>query len=120
MSFDRRDIRTSMDVYTADNDYLGTVLRVLDGPLEPHGQSLPAPGESSRVSGELLGPMPTLAVGNGAALKQGAAAHYGAMPDSEPIGAGIIVVGRWWGLRNRRFIPLQDVQTVSLERIVVR
>ena len=29
MSFDRSDIRPSMDVYTMDNVYLGTVLRII-------------------------------------------------------------------------------------------
>ena len=120
MSFDQRDIHVAMDVYTGDNHYLGTVLKVIAEPAQPQVPMPPTLPEASLVNGELLGPMPTLPIGNAAALKQGAAAGYGTAPDAPPLGNGVIVVGRWLGLRGRRTIPLQDVQTVSLERIVLK
>lgn len=120
VSFDDRDIRAAMDVYTADNVYLGTVLRIIGG-----GATLREPGsmaapQGSLVHGELLGPMLTQPIGTVAALRQGAAAAYATAPDAEPLGAGAIVVGRWWGMIGRRVIALKNVQTVALERIVLK
>ena len=126
MSFDRRDIRPSMDVYTLDNVYLGSVVRVLPGPpaLGPAGASASraAADGASAMSGELLGPAPTLALGNRGPVAQGAEAAYGAARDgAEAIGrGGAIVVGRWWGLVGRRTIPLDAVLSVSMERVVLR
>ena len=120
MSFDYRDIRTTMDVYTLDNGYLGTVLSIQGGPPLAHKQILTTARQGSGVSGELLGPMPTQPIGNLASLQQSAGANYATAEDTMPIGAGAIVVGRWWGLAGRRVIPLADVQTVSLERVVLK
>ena len=120
MSFDRRDIRTAMDVYTLDNIYLGTVLGITSGPARTQERMPEAARQSSIVNGELLGPMPTQPIGNLASLKQSAKADYGTTPDAEPVGAGVLVIGRWWGLVGRRVISLEDVQTVSLERVVLR
>jgi hypothetical protein len=30
-----------------------------------------------------------------------------------------MVVGRWWGLRGRRTIPLSQVFAISLERVIL-
>lgn len=120
MSFDYRDIRPSMDVYTLDNSYLGTVLSIQGGPALPQKWIPPTSDRGSSISGELLGPMPTQPIGNPASLKQSAVRNYATAEDTMPIGAGTIVVGRWWGLAGRRVIPLSDVQTVSLERVVLR
>ena len=122
MSFDRRDIRPSMDVYTRDNAYLGTVLTVIQGPAgaaEEH--ALEGERQSSAVGGELLGPMPTGPIGNRGPTTQSARARYGTGPDdAQPIGHGAIVAGKWWGLVERRTLPLDLVLTVSLERVILR
>ena len=122
MSFDRRDIRPSMDVYTLDNAYLGTVLAVVPGPEPPAEGSAPAPGhEASAISGELLGPMPTQPIGNVGPQTQSARAVYATRRDGAArLGHGALKVGKWWGLAARRTIPLDAVQTVSLERVVLK
>ena len=122
MGLDRRDIRHAMDVYTRDNVYLGTVLDVLEGPARLVGECLPPAGRpTSAVSGEALGPMPTEALGNVGPRTQAARVGYGVATDhAAPLGHGAIVVGRWWGLVGRRTLPLDWVQTVTLERIVLR
>ena len=122
MSFDRRDVRPSMDVYTLDNAYLGTVLAVVPGPEPAAGESPPAPGrEASAISGESLGPMPTQPVGNAGPETQSARAAYATQPDgAERLGRGALTVGKWWGLVARCTISLDAVQTVSLERVVLK
>ena len=122
MSFDRRDIRLTMDVYTSDNVYLGTVLEIIVGPAMPAGELAPDHvDEVSAVNGELLGPMPTQTIGNTGPNTQSASAHYGAEPDTaQPLGRGRIVVGRWWGLVGRRTIPLEAVQAISMERVILK
>ncbi len=122
MGFDRRDIRPSMDVYTLDNAYLGTVLAVVSGPEPPLEEAALAPSrETSTISGESLGPMPTQPVGNAGPRTQSARAQYAAQPDgAERLGHGALTVGKWWGLAARRMIPLDAVQTVSLERVVLK
>lgn len=121
MSFDNRDIRRTMDVYTLDNHYLGTVLEVIANPARVTREQIPADAlQSSVVSGELLGPVPTLPLGNLAAQRQSASQRYATAPDGAPLGDGAMRVGRWWGLLGQRRIPLADVQAVSLERVVLR
>lgn len=132
MTFDRRDVRRGMDVYTLDDAYLGTVVWV-------RGRS-PAPkaaarrqedraNEGSAVSGELLGPMPTADLGNGGPRAQSARRAY-ATGDAlgEPLsgGARVVVLRTPLGtdlrdlLPRLRQIPIDLVQTVSLERILLR
>ncbi len=110
-----------MDVYTMDNVYLGTVLRIIVDSTTP---ARPAPGAAepgSSVQGELLGPMPTQPIGNPGPTAQSAPARYASTHDTaEPLGAGTILVGKWWGLVERRVISVDLVQTVSMERIVLR
>lgn len=121
MSFDSRDIRKNMDVYTFDNVYLGTVLGLSTGHAGADETVGVTARQSSTVNGEMLGPMPTLPLGNQAALKQSASAAYATARDSaRPLGHGTITVGKWWGLSGRLTINLRDVQTVSLERVVLK
>lgn len=123
MSFDNRDIRPSMDVYTHDNVYLGTVLKIIPERGMPATADQPVDGstQSSAVSGELMGPMPTMPIGNPGPHTQSARAGYTTQPDSaRPLGQGTLRVGKWWGLLGRRTLPLDAVQTVSLERVVLR
>lgn len=122
MSFDRADIRPAMEVYTLDNVYLGTVLAVTPGP--PHADPTPerpATMHSSAVSGELMGPMPTQSLGNTGPQRQAAGAGYASAGDgAAPLGQGSFTVGKWYGLFGKRSFPLDAVQTVSMERIILR
>lgn len=122
MSFDRRDIHPAMDVYTLDNVYLGSVLAVLPGPETPVKEHvLPEARQSSEVNGEMLGPMPTQTIGNKGPKTQSAASLYATEPESaQPLGRGDIKVGKWWGLVGSRTIPLEAIQTVSLERVILK
>ena len=121
MGFDVRDIRRGMDVYTRDNVYLGSVLEARPGPaFSEQAGAGPRPEEASEPNGELLGPMPTAPLGNPAPQQQGAARGYAASPDgARPLGRGTLRVGRWPG-PGVRTISLDEVQTVSLERVVLR
>lgn len=130
MSFDTRDIRPSMDVYTNDNVYLGTVIRVIpdsggrvvgDQAETPAEEQVAAPAQQwSEVDGEMLGPMPTQTLGNKGPSKQSARAGYAVeRDDATLIGRGSIQVGKWWGLLGSRTIAIEDVQTVSIERVVL-
>lgn len=120
--FDFHDIRRSMDVYTIDGVYVGTVLDIIPGAVVRNDeQAHERAHQSSEISGEMLGPMPTRPLGNSGPERQSAREWYAAKPDrASPIGAGAIRVGRWWGLRGRRTIPMDAVQTVSLERVVLK
>lgn len=122
MTFDRRDIRPSMDVYTLDNIYLGSVLGVIAPDVAiPHGRPVEAARQTSAISGELLGPAPTEPIGNPAPRVQSAAARYATGSDgARSLAGGAIWVGKWHGLIGRRLIPIEAIQTVSLERIVLR
>lgn len=129
MSLDRRDVRPGMDVYTLDNVYLGSVLRVEPGPLGKRGPVQAPSGPGSTVSGEALGPMPTASLGNRGPVSQSAASAYGAQDASGAItlGKGRVRVRRWLinldprtFIPRTRWIPLDLVQTVSLERVVLR
>ena len=122
MSFNRHDIRRTMDVYTCDNVYLGTVLAVTAGvPVHPQKNAAPPSDQTSEFNGELLGPMPTMAIGNLGPVNQGAQGGYATVADSpDVLGTGSLVVGKWWGLRGRWVISLDVVQTVSFERVILR
>ncbi len=122
MSFDHQDIRPSMDVYTLDNVYLGTVISMVPGPPVLTGERVLAEArQTSVINGEMFGPVPTQTRGNPGPKTQSAAAQYATQPDAAlPLGQGAIKVGKWWGLIGRRTIPLEDVQTVSLERVVLK
>ena len=121
MSFDIRDIRRPMDVFTLDGAYLGTVREVRPAPT-PTAEPPPEPSRrASEVSGEALGPAPTVEVGNRGPHTQGAANGYAARPDgAQAIGRGSIVVGRWGRYLGGRTFSVDDVLAVSLERVVLR
>src|SRR5215208_7206654 len=115
MTFDRRDIRRSLDVFTFDGGYLGVVL-ALDvpetaAPLDSRRIDL---SRTSIVSGELLGPAPTAPRGNTGPRRQSAVASYATTRDSDSLlTSGSLRVGRWPGLWGTRSIPLDAIQTVS-------
>lgn len=121
MSFNTRDIRRSMDVYTRDNVYLGTVLKIVPGPQLPAVQQVPDEArQSSLLSGELLGPAPTQPIGNRGPATQSARGMYAVVDGSTTeIGNGWLEVGKWQGLLGRDRIPVDAVLNVSLERVVL-
>ena len=126
MGFDARDIHPPLDVFSRDGVYIGSVLSVVPGRSRAHEASRPSEQEinagstSSKISGELLGPMPTGQLGNPGPTTQSANAGYAADVDGAlPLGDGAIVVGRWWGLLGRRTIPLSQVFAISLERVIL-
>ena len=121
MSFDRQDIRPAMDVYTFDNVYLGTVLEVTSGPPVADENVAEQECYSSTVSGEALGPMPTQALGNPGPVTQSANRRLATAPDGgQLLGKGTIRFGKWWGLVGNRTLPLDAVQTGSMERVVLK
>ncbi len=122
MSFDYRDIRRTMDVYTLDNAHLGMVLRVVAGtPPSRRGEAPEEVRQTGHSHGEAIGPVPTEALGNRGPGVQSPENSYGVTPDEAgPIGSGYLEVGKWWGARGHHSIPLDLVQTVSLERVVLK
>jgi hypothetical protein len=122
MGFSHRDIRPAMDVYTLDNVYLGSVFDVIPGPPSRAEEIVfEEARQTSEVNGEMLGPMPTQSIGNPGPQTQSAAKLYATEPTSgQSLGQGAIKVGKWWGLVNRRTIPLEAIQTVSLERVILK
>lgn len=126
-TFDLRDIRRTMDVYTADNVYLGSVLGIEPAPdkrparHDPRDEQPPEPhAHTSTFNGERLGPAPTADIGNAGPSTQSARRGYGAASDgATPIGRGVLRVGKWWGIASRHTIALDAVQAVSLERVVL-
>jgi hypothetical protein len=127
-SFDQRDIRRTMDVYTADNVYLGTVLRIESQPDTPsaHTETIDRQPQvfhnpEHAFNGEQLGPASTAQMGNQGPTTQSALNKYGASSDAAvAIGRGSLHVGKWWGLAGKHILPLDAVQAVSLERVVLR
>lgn len=116
------EIRRMMDVYSFDSDYLGSVLWITaDGATSGSPEFPDQLRQESKVSGESLGPAPTQRVGNPGPVTQSARQRYGIGDDPQPaIGNGTMIVGQAFGLMGIKRIPLDDVQTVALERIVLR
>lgn len=119
--FDHRDIRVSMDVWTADNNYLGTVRRVTGTRTATRAHMEPSKRRVGGFSGEMIGPVPTQSIGNTGPHTQAAHAAYATNGDgAKSLGGGKLTVGLWAGLIKRRSIALDLVQSVSLERITLR
>jgi hypothetical protein len=123
MTFDVRDIRSPLDVYTLDNTYIGSVLRVMSEYTATFDQQSPDLQQHGpdAVDGEQLGPAPTQEIGNRGPGVQAARTRYGITADDAlPLGEGDFEVGKWWGLIGRRMIPVDAVLSVSLERVVLK
>jgi hypothetical protein len=122
-SFRSTDIRRNMDVFGLDGQRIGTVIRVsadhtarTSVPDNP-----PFTPDVREFDGEATGPAPTRSVGNAGPATQAPEHRYGAATTSgESLGNGSFQVGTWYGLFGRRWISLDEVQTVSLERVVLR
>ena len=130
MSFDDRDVRRGMDVVTLDDVLLGTIVWIRRGGSR---RSVAAPAGAVRQvsarNGEALGPMPTTAVGNRGPTVQGALASFASQGKraGRPLdGAELLVLRTPIGpdfrhpLPRLRRIPVSAVQTVSLERVILR
>lgn len=121
--FRSTDIRRSMDVYGLDGAWIGTVLQVRLGEKSgDNGPDNPPFTPDTRVfDGESLGPAPTRAVGNFGPATQAPEHRYGASTRTgEPLGTGEMRVGTLFTMFGRRWISLDEVQTVSMERVILR
>jgi hypothetical protein len=131
LSFTDRDLRRGMDVYSADNVYLGTVIwvRLQGGAQDPQRSTSILTGQDA-FSGESLGPMPTARIGNSGPRSQSPRTAYASTPmvtaDCAPrrpvelLAVRMLTALNWSTLRPRVWrIPVSLVQIVSLERIVL-
>ncbi len=110
-----------MDVWTADNQYLGTVRRVMGTRTATRAHLEPSKRRGDGFSGETIGPVPTQSLGNTGPVAQAAHSAYATNGDgAKSLGGGKLTVGHWAGLIKRRSIALELVQSVSLERITLR
>jgi hypothetical protein len=120
--FSTGEIRRHMDVYTFDAQYIGSVLWIRSDTSENRTPELdPAVLEFSEIDGEAFGPAPTQSVGNRGPVKQSARQGYATQAiASATHDQGELIVGKYFGLLGLRRVPIEDIQTVALERIVLR
>ena len=121
--FRTSDIRRKMDVYSLDGVLLGTVTRVFPGSAIATGADTNLTGtpEARAFDGEAIGPAPTRVVGNpGPATQSPENAYATRAGTGDGLGSGEIEIATFAGLFRRRRLPLSEVQTVSLERVVLR
>ncbi len=121
--FRTSDIRRKMDVYTLDGVHLGTVTRVFPGDISAPvaGSGLAGTAGAREFDGEAIGPAPTRSVGNPGPGTQSPENAYGTRAHSgDGLGNGEIEIATIAGLFGRRRLPLSEVQTVALERVVLR
>ena len=121
MRFRASDIRRGMDVYTLDGHFLGTIHRIDATPDHASTPPIdPAAQQSSISDGESRGPVPTQRVGNTGPARQSAREGYGTgSPVSPALGDGTITFGKYHGLIGRRTVPIEAIQNVALERVVL-
>jgi hypothetical protein len=131
VSFDVRDLRLGMDVFSSDGVYLGSVIHVArrprSDPTLTAAARLKNRATGPSFSGETLGPMPTTRLGNrGPAHEQEPsdyATRLATQSDSEPAELVVfrcLVALDWRTLwpRLRRY-PVSLVLHTSHERIVL-
>lgn len=123
--FRSSDIRPGMDVFSLDGVQIGTVIQTLSGPETPgsNGSNLHDPGAPicRRFDGESTGPAPTRDVGNFGPATQSPETGYATGAEyGDPLGNGEMLVGTLFGRFRRRRISLDEVQTISMERVVLR
>jgi hypothetical protein len=140
-------IRRGMDVYNAFQDrYIGTVVGVWRGDdgARPGARDVEKEGaventrqvheegqvvghaaeQGDRMSGEEMGPVPTIGRGNSGPVAQSAANDYATMKRHEQ-GAGVVYFAVNPGrlnlgpLTRRYYVPTSAVRSISMERIVL-
>jgi hypothetical protein len=133
MTLGARDLRRGMDVFSSDGVLLGSIVHITGRPRPPLSETAPAPVETTTTgpafSGESLGPMPTVSLGNRGPAHQQQAGDYatgsrgGGEADAEPAELWVfrtLVALNWATLRPRlRRYPVSLVLHVSHERIVL-
>jgi hypothetical protein len=122
-SFRTSEIRRGMDVFGLDGGKLGTVIRVVSGPAPDNSATGDVPGkpEQRMFDGEAIGPAPTRELGNFGPATQSPENRYGSVAlGGDPLGVGAIQIGTFYSWFGRKWIPLSEVQTVSMERVVLR
>lgn len=74
-----------------------------------------------RILGEELGPVPTIALGNGGPSRQSAGQNYATGGLDEPAEVRGIVVrpGRFNPLARPLYVPVRAVRSISMERVVL-
>jgi hypothetical protein len=122
MSYRSSEIRPGMDVFTFDGVRLGSIIRVNAGPERAgNAAEITSIWQRSEVDGESLGPAPTRDVGNFGPTTQSPDNRYATgVQSGDPLGEGQMQLGTILGMFGRRWLPLDDVQTVSMERVVLR
>jgi hypothetical protein len=121
--FRTSEIRRKMDVYSLDGVLLGSVTRIFPGnrSIDESGTNLSGTPDQREFDGESIGPAPTRSVGNPGPATQSPETFYATSAKTgEALGDGEIEIGTFMGMFLCRRIPLAEVQTVSLERIVLR
>jgi hypothetical protein len=121
-AFRTGEIRPHMDVFTLDGERLGMVIRVIPGEELPEVERVTTRAlQRSEIDGEQLGPAPTRDVGNTGPTVQSPDNQYGTNAlHGDSLGNGSMVIATLLGMFGRRTIPLDEVQTVSMERVVLR
>lgn len=121
-AFRTSEIRLMMDVYSFDAQYLGSVLWIRAETEIASAPALdPSMRQSSVISGEAIGPAPTQEMGNPGPVTQSPLYHFGNRTRGGSVfGEGRMLVGKYYGLGGMQWIPLSDIQTVAMERVVLR
>lgn len=121
--FRSSDIRPGMDVFSLDGVQIGSIIQVLSGSESSGGNGLRPAGVPvcRRFDGESTGPAPTRDVGNFGPATQSPENRYATGPEhGTSLGNGEMLVGTLFARFRRRRISLDEVQTISMERVVLR
>jgi hypothetical protein len=122
-AFRTSEIRRGMDAFGIDGQKIGMVIQVVPGHVpETEGDgTVPGKPEQRMFDGEAIGPAPTRELGNFGPATQSPENRYGSTAiGGDPLGTGSIQIGTMYSWFGRIWIPLEEVQTVSMERVVLR
>jgi len=105
-----------MDVYDRHGIWLGSVLWIEASKSAPAEPVATYPISALAFDGERLGPASTQGIGNTGPQKQAELSR--AHSDAGSV-VSRVMVGKWFGLRDRRLFESCRIINVSLEHIVV-